>query len=184
MVLSKVSQNSMSDARLIGIDVGTSSVKAVAIDEAGVVQAEAERPLPVAMPHPGWSEQSPEDWWTATQAVLVELDADRADGIGLSGQMHGLVALDDQQRPLRPAILWNDTRSQPQASAIEQRLGIERLVALSGNRALAGFTAPKLSWMAEHEPEIHARIAHVMLPKDYVRLRMTGEPATDVSDAS
>jgi xylulokinase len=171
-------------ARLIGVDVGTSSAKGVAIDEHGAVLAEATRSYPVDRPHPGWSEQDPETWVAATEAVLSELGAGRADGIGLTGQMHGLVALGADDRPLRPAILWNDSRSQPQATAIEQRLGIERLVALSGNRVLAGFTAPKLAWLAEHEPDVHRRIARVMLPKDYVRLRLTGEPGTDVSDAS
>lgn len=174
----------MSSSRVIGIDVGTSSVKGVAVDEAGAVIAEAERPLPISRPHPGWSEQDPEDWWAATEAVLGDLDAGTADGIGLSGQMHGLVVLGSERRPLRPAILWNDGRSQPEAMRIEQELGIERLVALSGNRALAGFTAPKLTWLAQHEPEIHRRIEHVLLPKDYVRFRLTGELATDVSDAS
>ena len=169
---------------MIGVDVGTSSAKGVAIDEDGALLAEATRSYPVDMPHPGWSEQDPEDWVAATGAVLDELGADRAAGIGLTGQMHGLVALGDDDRPLRPAILWNDGRSQPQATAIEQRLGIERLVELSGNRVLAGFTAPKLAWLAEYEPDVHRRIARVMLPKDYVRFRLTGEPGTDVSDAS
>ena len=171
-------------ARLIGLDVGTSSVKGLAIDERGTVVAEAERGYPVSMPHPGWSEQDPEQWWQAAESVLAELDAATADGIGLTGQMHGLVALDADRRPLRPAILWNDGRSQPQADAIAHRLGVARLVELSGNLALAGFTAPKLMWMAEHEPELHARIAHVLLPKDYVRLRLCDTLATDVSDAS
>jgi xylulokinase len=172
------------EARVIGVDVGTSSAKAVAIDEHGAVLAEATRSYPVAMPQPGWSEQDPADWAQAVDEVLAELDADQADGIGLTGQMHGLVVLGDDDRPLRPAILWNDGRSQPQATAIEQRLGIERLVALSGNRVLAGFTAPKVSWLAEHEPDVHGRIAHILLPKDYVRFRLTDELATDVSDAS
>jgi xylulokinase len=168
----------------IGVDVGTSSVKAIAIDGAGAVVATAERPIPISMPHPGWSEQDPDDWWRATESVLEELDAGRAAGIGLSGQMHGLVALDADRRPLRPAILWNDGRSQPQADRIEDELGVERLVALSGNRPLAGFTAPKIAWLADNEPAVHDRIATVLLPKDYVRLRLTGELATDVSDAS
>jgi xylulokinase len=174
----------VSTARIIGIDVGTSSAKGVAIDEDGALLAEVERGYPVSMPHPGWSEQNPEDWWTAVQEVLITLGGDRAAGIGLTGQMHGLVALGADDRPLRPAILWNDGRSQPQASRIEAELGIERLVALSGNRALAGFTAPKLMWLADNEPDVHRRIAHVLLPKDYVRFRLTGELATDVSDAS
>jgi xylulokinase len=170
--------------RIIGLDVGTSSIKGVAIDETGALVAEAQRAYPVSMPRPGWSEQDPDDWAKAAEAVLDELHGDRVAGIGLSGQMHGLVVLGADRRPLRPAILWNDGRSQPQADRIEERLGIDRLVALSGNRALAGFTAPKLAWMADHEPELTARIEHVLLPKDYVRLRLTGELATDVSDAS
>jgi xylulokinase len=171
-------------ARLVGLDVGTSSTKGIALDETGAVLAEAERSYGLSTPRPGWAEQDPEDWWAAAEAVLSELGAEDADGIGLSGQMHGLVVLGADDRPLRPAILWNDGRSQPQCDAIEAELGVERLVALSGNRALAGFTAPKLMWLAEHEPDVFARIAHVMLPKDYVRFRLTGERATDVADAS
>jgi xylulokinase len=171
-------------ARLIGLDVGTSSAKGLAIDERGRVLGEAERGYPVAMPHPGWSEQDPERWWRASREVLSELDAAGADGIGLTGQMHGLVALDSDRRPLRPAILWNDGRSQDQADAISTRLGTERLIALGGNLVLAGFTAPKLRWMAEHEPSLFERIAHVLLPKDYVRMRLCDALCTDVSDAS
>ena len=159
-------------------------MKALAIDADGSVVGSAERALPVSMPRPGWSEQNPDDWWSATEAVLDELDAGNAAGIGLSGQMHGLVVLGSDRRPLRPAILWNDGRSQPEATRIESGLGLERLVELSGNRALAGFTAPKLAWLADHEPAVHERIETVLLPKDYVRLRLTGELATDVSDAS
>lgn len=176
----------MSDALIVGLDVGTSSLKGIAIDETGAILAETTRAYPVSMPHPGWSEQDPDDWVAAAEDVLTELagHGGQLDGIGLSGQMHGLVALGADRRPLRPAILWNDGRSQPQATRIERELGIERLVALSGNRALAGFTAPKLTWMAEEEPGNFAAIRHVLLPKDYVRLRLTGELATDVSDAS
>jgi xylulokinase len=170
--------------RLIGLDVGTSSTKGVAIDQTGAVLAVAERGHRLSTPRPGWSEQDPDDWWRAAVGVLEELDAAGSAGIGLSGQMHGLVALDAADRPLRPAILWNDGRTQAQCEEIEARVGLERLVELTGNRALAGFTAPKLLWLAEHEPDVHARIAHVLLPKDYVRLRLTGEHATDVADAS
>jgi xylulokinase len=170
--------------RLIGLDVGTTSAKGVALDPTGAVVAEAERAYELSTPRPGWSEQDPDDWWAAAEAVLDELGADAAAGIGLTGQMHGLVALGGDDRPLRPAILWNDGRSQPQCDALERELGVSRLVALSGNRALAGFSAPKLRWMAEHEADLFASIRHVMLPKDYVRLRLTGERATDVSDAS
>jgi xylulokinase len=170
--------------RLVGLDVGTSSVKGLAIDEDGAVVGVAERGYPLSMPRPGWSEQDPEDWWRGAVEVLEELDAASAAGIGLSGQMHGLVALDRSDRPLRPAILWNDGRTQAQCDEIEERIGFERLVELTGNRALAGFTAPKLLWMAENEPELYDRIAHVLLPKDYVRLKLTDEHAIDVADAS
>jgi xylulokinase len=170
--------------RLVGLDVGTSSTKGVAIDDDGAVLAVAERGYPLSTPRPGWSEQDPEDWWRASSEVLDELDAAEAAGVGLSGQMHGLVALDDADRPLRPAILWNDGRTQAQCEEIERRVGFERLVELTGNRALAGFTAPKLLWMAEHEPDLYARITHILLPKDYVRLKLTGEHAIDVADAS
>jgi xylulokinase len=174
----------MGDARVIGIDVGTSSTKGVAIDASGAVIATAQRPYLVAMDRPGWSEQDPELWWEAAQAVLHELGGDEADGIGLSGQMHGLVILGADDRPLRPAILWNDGRSQPQVDALLEEVGVTRLVELSGNRPLAGFTAPKLSWLAAHEPAVLAATRRIMLPKDYVRLRLCGEAATDVSDAS
>ena len=170
--------------RLLGLDVGTSSVKGIAIDEDGAVLAVAERGYPLSTPRPGWSEQDPEDWWRGAAEVLEELDASSAAGIGLSGQMHGLVALDEAARPLRPAILWNDGRTQAQCDEIERRIGFERLVELTGNRALAGFTAPKLLWLAEHEPEVYGRIAHILLPKDYVRLKLTDEHAIDVADAS
>ncbi len=170
--------------RLIGLDVGTSSVKGIAIDETGGVLGRAERPHGLSTPHPGWSEQDPDDWWRGANEVLEELDAAQAAGIGLSGQMHGLVALDERGRPLRPAILWNDGRTQAQCEEIERRVGFEHLVALTGNRALAGFTAPKLLWLREHEPDVYGRIAHILLPKDYVRLRLTGEYAIDVADAS
>jgi len=171
-------------ARLVGLDVGTTSVKGVAIDEGGAVLDEAEAGYSLATPRPGWTEQDPEDWWRAAEQVLDGLSAGVAQGIGLSGQMHGLVALDAADAPIRPAILWNDGRTQAECDAIEDTLGRERLVALTGNRALTGFTAPKLLWLRTHEPEHFARIARVMLPKDYVRLRLCGERATDVADAS
>ena len=170
--------------RLIGLDVGTSSVKGLAIDQHGTVLSVAERGYPLSTPRPGWSEQDPEDWWRATAEVLDELDADRAMGIGLSGQMHGLVALGADDRPLRPAILWNDGRTQAQCAEIEDRVGLDRLIELTGNRALAGFTAPKLLWLREHEPETYGRIRSILLPKDYVRLRLCGTHAIDVADAS
>jgi xylulokinase len=168
---------------LIGIDVGTTGVKAVAIDPRGEVIARAEHGYPLVTPRPGWFEQDPEDWVRASQDALAALGMQPA-AIGLSGQMHGLVALDAADRVLRPAILWNDQRTAAECAEIEQRLGAERLIALTGNRALTGFTAPKLLWMRRHEPDVYARIARVLLPKDYVRLRLTGERATDVADAS
>jgi xylulokinase len=170
--------------RLIGLDVGTTSVKGIAIDDTGAVVHVAERGYPLSTPKPGWSEQEPEDWWKAAAEVLDECEADRALGIGLSGQMHGLVALDDKDRPLRPAILWNDGRTQQQCDEIEERVGRERLIELTGNRALAGFTAPKILWLRENEPEVYGSIASILLPKDYVRLRLCDEHAIDVADAS
>jgi xylulokinase len=171
---------------LVGIDVGTSGVKGVAIDEAGEVLSVTEESYPLATPRAGWVEQEPEDWWQASRSVLSRLydAAGKPGAIGLSGQMHGLVALDESDRVIRPAILWNDQRSAPECDEIEHTIGFERLIALTGNRAVAGFTAPKLLWLRRHEPEAFARIERVALPKDYVRLRLCGEFSTDVSDAS
>jgi len=167
----------------IGIDVGTSAVKVIAVAEDGEVLERREVAYPLSTPKPGWSEQNPEDWWKATEQALDGL-VDGVAGIGLSGQMHGLVTLDASDTPIRPAILWNDQRTGAECAEIEDVIGFDRLVQLTGNRALTGFTAPKLVWMRKHEPELYARIAHVMLPKDYVRLRLTGERAIDVADAS
>ena len=168
---------------LVGLDVGTTGVKALALSPEGEVVARAERGYPLSTPRPGWSEQDPEDWWRASEAALADLGVEPA-GIGLSGQMHGLVCLDSEERVLRPAILWNDQRTGAECEEIEARVGLERLIALTGNRALTGFTAPKLLWVRRHEPDVYARIAHVLLPKDYVRLRLTGARAIDVADAS
>ncbi len=170
--------------QLVGLDVGTTGVKALAISATGEVLARAEHEYPLSTPRPGWAEQDPEDWWRASEAALADLGAELAAGMGLSGQMHGLVALDAQDRVLRPAILWNDQRTAAECGEIEARLGLERLVALTGNRALTGFTAPKLLWLRRHEPDVFAGIEHVLLPKDYVRLRLGGERAIDVADAS
>jgi xylulokinase len=171
---------------LFGIDVGTSAAKGLAIDPEGTVLARAEGEYPLSTPRPGWSEQDPDDWWRATETVLAELTtaAGEPAGIGLSGQMHGLVALDANDEVLRPAILWNDQRTQAECDEIERTIGLERLIELTGNRALTGFTAPKLLWLQHHEPDTYDRIARIALPKDYVRLKLTGEHATDVSDAS
>jgi xylulokinase len=169
---------------LVGIDVGTTGVKAVTISPGGEVAARAELSYSLSTPRPGWSEQDPEDWWRATERCLAELGSGEIAGIGLSGQMHGLVALDRQQRVIRPAILWNDQRTAAECAEIEARIGRDRLIELTGNRALTGFTAPKLLWLRRHEPDSFDRLEHVLLPKDYVRLRLTGERASDVADAS
>jgi xylulokinase len=170
---------------LVGLDVGTTGVKALALSPDGDVLATATRGYPLSTPRTGWAEQDPDDWWLAAEAALAEVSTGReVAGIGLSGQLHGLVVLDDAGRVIRPAILWNDQRTQAECAEIEERLGLERLVELTGNRALTGFTAPKLLWLRRHEPDAFARIARVLLPKDYVRLRLTGEWAIDASDAS
>jgi xylulokinase len=169
---------------LVGLDVGTTGLKAVAISPSGEVLAKAEEEYSLSTPRPGWSEQDPEDWWFATEVVLDALGVGEVAGIGLSGQMHGLVVLDRGGHVLRPAILWNDQRTGAECAEIEERVGLQRLIALTGNRALTGFTAPKLLWLRRNEPEVWSDVAHVLLPKDYVRLRLTGEHAIDVTDAS
>lgn len=172
----------------IGIDLGTSSVKLLLVDENGGIVRSVSRAYPLAFPQPGWAEQNPEDWWRETMAGLHELtrDCDRRQiaGIGAGGQMHGLVALDEQDRVIRPAILWNDGRTSEEVDFLNERIGRSRLSAMTANIAFAGFTAPKLLWMKRHEPENFARIRRVMLPKDYITYRLTGVHATDVSDAS
>jgi xylulokinase len=166
---------------LIGLDVGTSGVKGIALSADGEVLAVAEEGYPLSTPRPGWAEQDPEHWWRAAQAVLARLPE---GPVGFSGQMHGLVTLDGAGAVLRPAILWNDQRTAAECAEIEERVGLERLIELTGNRALTGFTAPKLLWLRRHEPDVYARIRHILLPKDYVRYRLTGERAIDVADAS
>ncbi|NOZ32707.1 MAG: xylulokinase [Alphaproteobacteria bacterium] len=172
----------------IGIDVGTSGVKALLMDGAGVALADATAPLAISRPRPGWSEQDPADWWTATRSALDGLSRSRPAetaavvGIGLSGQMHGATLLDADNNVLRPAILWNDGRSGAQCAQIEQACPASR--AITGNIAMPGFTAPKVLWVKEHEREIYDRIARVLLPKDYVRFLLTGEYFCDMSDAS
>jgi xylulokinase len=166
---------------LLGLDVGTTGVKAIAISHDGRVVASASEEYPLSTPREGWAEQDPEDWWRAAQACLQRLP----DGpVGLSGQMHGLVVLDADDNVLRPAILWNDQRTAAECAEIEARVGLERLIELTGNRALEGYTAPKLLWLRHHEPESYARIDSILLPKDYVRLKLLGERAIDVADAS
>jgi xylulokinase len=168
---------------LVGLDVGTTGVKAVAISPSGEVLATDEESYTLSTPHPGWAEQDPEDWWRAAEAVLTRLPFGEVR-LGLSGQMHGLVCLGDADRVLRPAILWNDQRTAEECTEIEQRVGLERLVELTGNRALTGFTAPKLVWLRRHEPDTYASIRRILLPKDYVLLRLTGEHGIDAADAS
>lgn len=179
-------------AHFLGIDIGTSGTKALICDDAGAVRASAtaDHAEPTGA-RPGFSEQDPLDWWRATreatQSVMQKADlrADDIASIGLSGQMHGSVFLDDGQEPLRPAILWNDQRTAAQCAQIEQAAGgREKLIDMVGNPALTGFTAPKILWLREHEPQHYERTRHILLPKDYIRFRLTGEYATDVGDAS
>ncbi|MGB6308867.1 MAG: xylulokinase, partial [Steroidobacteraceae bacterium] len=169
----------------LGIDIGTSSVKAVLADERGAIAAQASHPLDVSRPQPGYSEQDPRSWWQAVVNAVRGLPAvPRAavQGIGLSGQMHGATLLDAEDRPLRPAILWNDGRSAAECLDLERREPDSRLI--TGNIMMPGFTAPKLLWVSRHEPEVFGRTASILLPKDYVRLNLTGERVSDMSDAS
>ena len=173
-------------ATLIGVDVGTSGTRALAVTTDGELVAEANRPHDLLTPRPGWTEQDPAQWWDATKAVLAEVAAKAEDvvGLGLTGQMHGSVFLDSAGDVIRPALLWNDQRTAAECDEITERVGAERLLELAGNPALTGFQAPKILWLARHEPDAYARVASVVLPKDYVRLRLTGEHATDASDAA
>lgn len=172
----------------LGIDLGTSGVKAILCDGEQKVVAQATAPLAVSRPRPLWSEQDPEDWWGATNAAVAMLRRDHAPelravkAVGLSGQMHGATLLDASDRVLRPAILWNDGRSGEECAELERR--VPDLRAITGNRAMAGFTAPKLLWVARHEPDVFAATARILLPKDYLRLRMTGDHASDMSDSA
>lgn len=172
----------------IGIDLGTSAMKLLLVDGEGKVLRQVTREYPLSIPEPGWSEQRPEDWWEAVLSGIPELTAGGAAGdvraIGLGGQMHGLVALDGQDRVIRPAILWNDGRTAQETAYLNQVIGRERLAQYTGNIAFAGFTAPKLLWMRDREPENFRRIAKIMLPKDYITYQLTGVHATDYSDAS
>ncbi len=173
---------------LLGLDVSTTGSKALIIDETGAVVASHTTPHPLSQPYPLWSEQDPADWWNGMVAsirtVLDGIDASAIKGIGLTGQMHGLVCLDDAGAVLRPAILWNDQRTQAECDAITETIGAKRLIELTGNRALTGFTAPKILWVRNHEPDVYARIAHVLLPKDYIRFKLTGDYHTDLAGAA
>lgn len=169
----------------LGIDIGTSGVKAVVLDAAGVVVGQGVAALTVQRPSALWSEQDPDAWWQATTAAVQAIDpaVRRAvRGVGLAGQMHGATLLGADDRPLRPAILWNDGRSAAECATLEA--ACPTLRAVTGNIAMPGFTAPKLLWVKDHEPEVFAQVATVLLPKDYVRLRMTGDRASDLSDSA
>lgn len=177
-------------AFFLGLDIGTSSTKVVLLDESGTVRATALPEYPFATPRPLWSEANPADWWQATivgiKEVLAKTGTAPGDvaAIGLSGQMHGLVMLDADGNVLRPAILWNDQRTGAQCAELTRRVGADRVLQLTGNPILAGFTAPKILWVQQNEPEVYARTAKVLLPKDYVRYCLSDTFATDVSDAS
>jgi len=174
----------------LGIDLGTSEVKVLLLASDGSVVGTAGTPFTVSRPKPRWSEQNPLDWWNGTRAALFALrdkypqEFAQVRGIGLSGQMHGAVLLDSEDRVLRPAILWNDQRCGEQCDEIRARVGRERLIQITGNDALTGFTAPKILWVERHEPDVSRRARHILLPKDYVRYRLTGRFAMDKADGS
>ncbi len=177
-------------AYVVGIDASTTATKAVLVDEAGTVVGIGSSAYGYDIPQPGWTEQSAELWWDGAVVAIREVLAstgvagEEVAAVGLTGQMHGLVLLDDADRVLRPAILWNDQRTARACDEIREAVGPERLIAITGNTALTGFTAPKLVWVRDHEPEVWSRVAHVLLPKDYVRLRLTGEHALDKADGA
>ena len=174
----------------LGIDISTTSSKVLLMDDRGKVVAVASSPHTLQTPKPLWAEQNPLEWWEAVtasiQAVLKQTGIKGKDitAIGLTGQMHGLVLLDGVGQVLRPAILWNDQRTQVQCDEIHRRIGKEKFIQTTGNLALTGFTAPKILWVAQNEPEVYARVQHVLLPKDYIRYRLTGEYAMDKADGS
>jgi xylulokinase len=176
---------------LLGMDVGTSGTRAVLVDERGrVVSSASEEHAPFRTPHPGWAEQDPEDWWRAALVAIraaiaaAPIPHEPIAGAGLTGQMHGAVLLDKDGIVLRPSLIWCDTRTQPQCDWLTSEIGYERLIELTCNPALPNFTLTKLLWVKEHEPEIFARTAHILCPKDYVRFRLTGKYAIDVQEAS
>lgn len=175
---------------LLGIDLSTTGAKALLIDPKGQVVSSATTPLNLSSPYPLWSEQEPREWWEATVNSIREalaaanVSSENVAAIGLTGQMHGLVVLDEQGEVLRPAILWNDQRCGAECDEIRSRVTLKRLVQITGNDALTGFTAPKILWLEGHEPEIYRRIRHVLLPKDYIRYKLTGALAMDKADGS
>ena len=172
----------------IGADLGTSALKLLLCDKNGNIVKSVTRFYEVKYPKPGWSEQSPEDWWKAFCDGVKELtetvDKESIKGIGVAGQMHGLVILDKNNEVIRPAILWNDGRCDKETEYLNETIGKEKLSALTANIAFAGFTAPKLLWLKKHEKQNFDRISKIMLPKDYINYRLTGVHATDYSDAS
>ena len=172
----------------IGIDLGTSAAKLLLMDETGDIQNIVTKEYPLEFPQPGWSQQNPEDWVRAIEEGIPELlkgsDASQVSGIGAGGQMHGLVVLDEEDNVIRPAILWNDGRTAEQVEYLNNEIGKEKLSGYTANIAFAGFTAPKLLWMKQEEPELFAKIAKIMLPKDYINYILSGVHCTDVSDAS
>ena len=175
---------------VIGIDLGTSGTKTVLFDERGGIIASSLVEYPMAQPQNGWAEQDPADWWNASVSTIREvvekggIDAKEIVGLGISGQMHGLVMLDEKNDVIRPSIIWCDQRTAKECEEIEARVGKERLIEITANPALTGFTASKILWVRNNEPENYAKCAHILLPKDYVRFMLTGEYATEVSDAS
>ena len=172
----------------IGIDLGTSAVKLLLMDETGKIHNIVSKEYPISFPHPGWSEQNPEDWFAQSmegmKELIAECDKSQVAGIGFGGQMHGLVALDADDQVIRPAILWNDGRTTKETEYLNEEIGRETLSKYTANIAFAGFTAPKILWMKENEPDKFARISKIMLPKDYLAYRLSGVHCTDYSDAS
>jgi xylulokinase len=172
---------------LVGLDIGTTSAKAVLISPKGEILNKATFPYPLYTPKPGWVEQQPQDWWDATIHVLQKVTKSKRGtivGLGITGQMHGAVFLDKDYKVIRPAILWNDARTGPQCRQIERIIGKDKLQQITGNPALAGFQAPKILWLREHEKRNYRKVRFVLLPKDYIRFKLTGELATDASDAA
>lgn len=172
----------------IGIDIGTTSVKIIAIDENGKIIKSVSKEYPLSFPKPLWSEQNPEDWWNQSisglKELLADLDKNEVKAISFSGQMHGLVTLNQDDEVIRPAILWNDQRTEKQCEYLNNQIGQNKISEWTGNLALSGFTAPKILWIRENEPENFSKINKIMLPKDYVAYKMSGVFATDMSDAS
>jgi len=175
---------------VLGIDLGTSGTKTVLFNQDGVAMASATVEYPMYQPHNGWAEQDPKDWWNAAvetiKTVLAKSGVDKADvvSLGISGQMHGLVMLDENNEVLRPSIIWCDQRTAKECDEIHEKVGKEKLISITANPALTGFTLSKILWVRNNEPDVYAKCRHILLPKDYVRFMLTGDYATEVSDAS